>query len=113
MNDRGAIMRHTTVATLILFSAVLLTQGCQRRAPNETPKASSTGENPQSEIRNPKSENDALVLISGGRFTMGDKDEPDATLHEVMVSSFYMDKFLVTQEQYEKIMGDNPSRWKG
>lgn len=54
-----------------------------------------------------------MVLIAAGRFTMGDKDEPDATPHEVTVGSFYMDKHLVTQEQYEKLMKDNPSRWKG
>jgi len=53
-----------------------------------------------------------MVSIPGGPFTMGDKDEPDATPHEVVVSPFLMDKYLVTQEQYEKLMGDNPSRWK-
>lgn len=44
---------------------------------------------------------------------MGDKAEIDATPHEVVVSSFYLDKHLVTQEQYQKVMGGNPSRWKG
>ncbi len=53
-----------------------------------------------------------MVLIPGGQFTMGDKDEPDAPPHEVVVSPFLMDKYLVTQEHYEKLMGDNPSRWK-
>ncbi len=53
-----------------------------------------------------------MVLIPGGRFMMGDEDEVDATPHEVVVSSFYMDKYLVTQEQYQRVMGENPSRWK-
>jgi formylglycine-generating enzyme required for sulfatase activity len=53
-----------------------------------------------------------MVLIPGGTFAMGDKDEPDAPPHEVTVSPFYMDKHLVTQAQYQKAMGDNPSRWK-
>ena len=44
---------------------------------------------------------------------MGDKDEVDAPLHEVVVSSFAMDRNLVTQEQFQKLMGTNPSRWKG
>lgn len=44
---------------------------------------------------------------------MGDKAEVDAPLHEIQVSPFLIDKYLVTQEQYEKLMGDNPSRWKG
>ena len=44
---------------------------------------------------------------------MGDKDEVDAPPHEVVVSPFLIDQYLVTQEQYQKIMGSNPSRWKG
>jgi len=44
---------------------------------------------------------------------MGDKNEVDAPPHEVVVNSFFMDKRLVTQEQFQKIMGANPSRWKG
>lgn len=54
-----------------------------------------------------------MVLINGGRFQMGDKAQPDAKPHEIAVSAFLMDRTLVTQEQYEKAMGDNPSRWKG
>ena len=53
-----------------------------------------------------------MVRIPGGNFVMGDKTQADASPHEVAVSSFYMDKYLVTQEQYEKVMGENPSRWK-
>ncbi len=54
-----------------------------------------------------------LVRIAGGTFTMGDKDEVDAPPHEVVVSPFEMDRFLVTQEHYQRVMGENPSRWKG
>jgi formylglycine-generating enzyme required for sulfatase activity len=53
-----------------------------------------------------------MVLISAGRFLMGDKEEVDAPPHEVAVSAFYIDKNLVTQAQYEKVAGENPSRWK-
>jgi formylglycine-generating enzyme required for sulfatase activity len=54
-----------------------------------------------------------MVQLPRGHFTMGDQDEVDAKPHEVVVSSFYVDKYLVTQEQYQRVMGDNPSRWKG
>ena len=54
-----------------------------------------------------------MVQITGGKFIMGDKNEVDAPPHEVVVSSFFIDKHLVTQEQFQKIMGANPSRWKG
>jgi formylglycine-generating enzyme required for sulfatase activity len=54
-----------------------------------------------------------MVLLPGGTFTMGDEDEIDSPPHEVTISAFYIDTHLVTQEQYEKLIGDNPSRWKG
>lgn len=55
-----------------------------------------------------------MALIPAGSFTMGDKSEVDAPLHEVAITSaFLMDKQLVTQGQYQKLMSANPSRWKG
>lgn len=54
-----------------------------------------------------------MVKIAGGRFVMGDKEQSDARPHEVTVSPFMMDKYLVTQEAYQKLIGSNPSRWKG
>jgi formylglycine-generating enzyme required for sulfatase activity len=38
--------------------------------------------------------------------------EEDEPLHKVYVSPFYVDKYEVTQEEYERVMGNNPSRWK-
>ncbi len=54
-----------------------------------------------------------MVEIKGEQFKMGDRAEADATPHDVVVSGFLMDKFLVTQELFQKVMGTNPSRWKG
>jgi len=54
-----------------------------------------------------------MIQIPGGQFMMGTKGEADATPHQAFVGPYYMDKFLVTQGQYQRIMGDNPSRWKG
>ena len=34
-------------------------------------------------------------------------------MHEVWIDAFYMDKYEVTQEKYERIIGKNPSRYKG
>jgi formylglycine-generating enzyme required for sulfatase activity len=56
---------------------------------------------------------DALVKIPAGKFVMGDPTEPDASPHEVSISAFLIDKYLVTQDQFQKLMQDNPSRWKG
>jgi len=55
-----------------------------------------------------------MVLIPAGSFIMGDeKGEPDETPHKVYVDAFYMDRYQVTQQEYERLMGENPSRWKG
>jgi len=44
---------------------------------------------------------------------MGDgAGRPDEVPHPVSVDSFYIDKFQVTQELYEKMMGINPSKRK-
>ena len=55
-----------------------------------------------------------MVLLPGGRFTMGSgyRDEIDEKPHDVHVSGFYIDTHEVTQAEYEKVIGRNPSRWK-
>ena len=60
-----------------------------------------------------------LVLIPAGTFTMGSSKEERGrhsaeTQHEVTVSTpFYLGKYEVTQNEYEKLMGNNPSSIKG
>jgi formylglycine-generating enzyme required for sulfatase activity len=54
-----------------------------------------------------------MVLIPGGEFVMGDAGgRADETPHAVKVGPFYMDRYPVTQEIYEKVMGSNPSKRK-
>ena len=43
--------------------------------------------------------------------TAGDDDEKP--VHTVRVDSFYMGKYEVTQEEWQEVMGSNPSRFKG
>ncbi len=100
-------MRHLITAVFLSTGIIVLLQSC-KKAPNDNPPGPDAGPN--------KTTNESgieLVRLPGGRFTMGDKDEPDAPPHEVTVGPFCMDKYLVTQEQYEQVMGENPSRWKG
>ncbi len=95
-------MKHYIVLTIFLLPGTLaLLQGCKRKAPDDV----------SSEMKTKSGRE--MVQLPGGWFTMGDKDEVDAKLHEVFVSSFYIDKYPVTQEEYQRVMGENPSRWKG
>lgn len=93
---------------ILLFLTLVLVQGCKRTDPNETPKESAGA---PGEVKGEAG--NEMVLLEAGRFTMGDENEIDAAPHEVAVSSFYIDKYLVTQEKYDEVMGGNPSRWKG
>jgi formylglycine-generating enzyme required for sulfatase activity/uncharacterized caspase-like protein len=62
-----------------------------------------------------------MVQIPGGSFMMGSPesekdrstDGSESPQHEVNVPGFSMGKFVVTQEQYQQIMGNNPSSSKG
>lgn len=56
-----------------------------------------------------------MVSLKGGCFTMGSKQgEPDEQpVHEVCVSPFKMDKFEVTQREFQQKMGTNMSLHKG
>ncbi|MDH7571700.1 MAG: formylglycine-generating enzyme family protein [Armatimonadota bacterium] len=55
-----------------------------------------------------------MVRLPGGTFVMGDKQgAPDETPHRVTLSPFLIDQHEVTQEEFERVMGENPSRWRG
>jgi len=61
-----------------------------------------------------------LALIPAGKFIMGspdsekDRSTAEGPQREVTISKpFYMGVFEVTQEQYEQVMGKNPSAFKG
>ncbi len=61
---------------------------------------------------------DGFIMIPGGTFLMGSPETEnwridDETLHEVSISSFLMDPYETTQEEYERLMGMNPSVFKG
>ncbi len=54
-----------------------------------------------------------MVLIPAGEFQMGSKAAEDEIPHTVHLSAYSIDKYEVTQEQFEKIMGNNPSDFHG
>jgi len=107
-------MHHYLAVALAASAEFLLLTGCER-APSSAdskPPSSPAQASAIAQLKEPDSKTD-MILIPAGRFMMGDKEEADAPLHEVAVSAFYLDKYLVTQEQYEQVLAENPSRWKG
>jgi len=59
-----------------------------------------------------------FVRVPGGTFMMGSPEKQEGRLkhegpvHEVMLSPFLMAKYEVTQEQWKKLMGDRPAKFK-
>jgi formylglycine-generating enzyme required for sulfatase activity len=61
-----------------------------------------------------------MVGVQGGTFTMGATPEQgdeaqdwEKPAHQVTLSSFSIGKYEVTQEEWESVMGSNPSQFKG
>jgi serine/threonine protein kinase len=56
-----------------------------------------------------------MLFIQGGGFKMGSNDgeSDEKPVHRVTVSDFYVSKYQVTQGLYEKVMGKNPSKFRG
>jgi len=56
-----------------------------------------------------------MVFVEGGKFHMGSDDgnENERPAHPVMVNSFYIGKYEVTQKQWRNLMGSNPSHFTG
>ena len=66
----------------------------------------------------PEKASAVFVQIEGGTFMMGSpSSEPERIDIEVQrrvtVSSFYMSNYQLTQREYEEVMGNNPSTFKG
>ena len=56
-----------------------------------------------------------MVLVPIGWMIMSDKqgEIDEKPPHKVWLQSFYIDKYEATQREYERVMGENPSPWKG
>ncbi len=61
-----------------------------------------------------------MVKVEGGTFQMGGTKEQgedvfsdEIPVHNVTVSTFYIGKYPVRQDQWEAVMGTNPSQFKG
>lgn len=52
-----------------------------------------------------------MIFVDGGTFQMGSKkgEVDERPIHKVVLSSFSIGKFEITQSQWEAVMGSNPS----
>lgn len=62
--------------------------------------------------------NDGFIKLDGGKFLMGSPTSEnwridDELLHEVTVSPFFIDKYETTQKEYEELVHENNSEFKG
>ena len=63
---------------------------------------------------------DNMVAVKGGRFEMGatseqgvEYDSDERPTHWVTLSDYHIGKYEVTQEEWQAVMGNNPSYYKG
>ncbi|UJB68015.1 SUMF1/EgtB/PvdO family nonheme iron enzyme [Acaryochloris sp. 'Moss Beach'] len=60
-----------------------------------------------------------MVYIPGGRFSMGspaaeaNRQKSEGPQHQVIVPTFFMGKYPITQAQWQAVMGENPSKFQG
>lgn len=61
-----------------------------------------------------------MVRIEGGTYTMGatyeqdkDAEEDEKPIHQITLEDFSIGKYEVTQEEWQTVMGNNPSFFKG
>jgi formylglycine-generating enzyme required for sulfatase activity len=56
-----------------------------------------------------------FTMIPAGKFNMGsEKDDREKPVHKVKINNpFYLGTYPVTQAEWEEVMGENPSKFKG
>lgn len=57
-----------------------------------------------------------MIFVEEGEFTMGGGrtvEESEVSTYSIKVNSFYIAKYLLTQDIWEEVMGGNPSRFRG
>ena len=82
---------------------------------SQTDRSSSKASVPKTET---SEISDGFVRLTGGSFWMGSPETEnwrieDEAGHEVTVSSFYLSPYETTQEEYTRLMGNNPAAFRG
>jgi formylglycine-generating enzyme required for sulfatase activity len=120
LSARRSVMNNSAFLSVVLVLAALTAgfgKGPDTTAPSPEPPAAPEA-TPASAKAITNSISMKMVLIPAGEFTMGSPDsDSDAPSHEPqhrvrITKPFYLGATEVTQGQYEKVMGKNPSNFK-
>lgn len=107
--DRGSLIFG--ISTL-LFLALMITVGITRKSRDVDPPSVAVDHPIPTKV-------DSMILVKGGQFYMGctsnlsECDSSEFPPHLVGLNSFYLGRTEVTQEQWMRVMGKNPSSRKG
>src|ERR1700681_3266041 len=119
-------MKHFSCLTIVATAAALISiSGCEKQ--QKTPPKPAVIDNPQAQEKDPPKPPEPFtnsigmefVWIPPGNFMMGSPKEEkerqaNETQHKVtLTKGFYMSVYTVTQEQWQEVMGNNPSDFKG
>jgi formylglycine-generating enzyme required for sulfatase activity/tRNA A-37 threonylcarbamoyl transferase component Bud32 len=114
----GAVSGSLALVGLLVFLALSFTRSTDKKpSPKEEARVRNQPKNLPNNFTN--SLGMRFVLIPPGTFLMGSPKEEEGRLddeiqHKVtLTQGFYMGVHLVTQEQWQEIMGANPSFFKG
>ena len=118
MRCRFYILIITLLFPLVVFAQA--SGGQISRKPQTSSYTKSSKQNEKARIIQRIKDN--MVYVEGGTYTMvatveqGNKTEfsdVDNPVHEVSLSSFFISRYEVTQEEFLAVMGYNPSHFKG
>ena len=111
------IAAFLTLALCPLATGETSTQSKEQLGASESPSPedSKVAGLPEKVMEDPVTEME-FVFVKGGCFQMGDTFGDgfvaEMPVHEVCVDDFWMGKYEVTQAQWQRVMGNNPSDFK-
>ena len=104
---------------MVLLALSCLSSGCRRNTePNNSSSAGGGNvcASEEREIEIADGVKMKFVWVAQGTFQMGSDNGEDRekTIHEVtLTKGYWIGKYEVTQTEWKKVMGNNPSHWKG
>ena len=117
-NKTGSGKRSSASASSTKRNSTGISQ--ERKDPIDQSTRTSTGKSQDQKDRVIQNLISNMIYVQGGTFTMGatldQGSEPwadDKPAHQVTLPSFSIGRYEVTQEEWEAVMGNNPSYFKG